>query len=156
MPPTGTPATEVRVDPAITQAAEARQRHAAHVEALVERIHTARRDVDEGVARLQQSSEELRSLCRRNYDEASSSYLIFANSHLRLAGALSQGIRRTASMDRVLMNAAREREDAKAREEEFRRQQQVREHEKLVQKLQLPAPDDFDELFGEIVNDASE
>lgn len=112
--------------------------------------------MDDGIAKLQEASLELRSVCRRNYDEASSSYLIFANSHIRLAGALSQGIRRTASMDRVLANAAREREDAKVREEEFRRQQQVRDHQKLVQKLQLPTEDAFDELFGEIVTDAAE
>lgn len=140
----------------ISREAEARQRHVQHVEALVERIHKTRQELDERIAQLTEVATELRSVCRRNFDEASSSYLIYANSHLRLAGALSQGVRRTASMDRVLVNAAKEREDAKQREEVFRRQQEVRAHGKLVQKLQLPADDAFEELFGEIVNDASE
>ena len=136
--------------------ADSRQRHAEHVQALVERIHKIRSEVDGGIAQLQEAALELRSVCRRNYDEASASLLVFANSHIRLAGALGQGVRRTISMDRVLANAAQEREEAKRREAEFKRQQEVREHKKLVQNLQLPAPDDFDDLYGEIVNDAAE
>lgn len=152
--PNETTTTEVQL--AQSREAEVRQRHVQYVEALVGQIHTVRRELDEKVARLQETASELRSVCRRNFDEASSSYLIFANSHLRLAGALSQGIKRTASMDRVLVNANREREDAKVREAEFKRQQAVRAHGKLVEKLQLPTDDGFDELFGEIVDDASE
>lgn len=143
------------VETARSREADVRRRHEEHVQALVERIHNTRQTLEASIAQLQDASLELRSVCRRNYDEASSSYLVFANSHLRLAGALTQGIRRTASMDRVLVNAAREREDAKLRQEEFQRQQEVRAHAKLVQKLQLPTEDDFEELYGEIVTDAA-
>ncbi len=134
---------------------EVRRRHEEHVGAIVERIQAARQNVDVAVAQLQEASMELRAVCRRNFDEASSSYLVFANSHLRLAGALNQGVKRAASMDRILTIAAREREDAKARQEEFRRQQEVRAHARLVQKLQLPTDDDLVELYGEDMIDAS-
>lgn len=144
------------VNAVLNREAEVRRRHEEHVQAIVERIHKARSTMEVSVKELQEASEELRSVCRRNYDEASSSYLVFANSHIRLAGALLQGVRRTASMDRVLTNAAQEREEAKAREEAYKRQQEVREHGKLVAKLQLPTDDAFEELFGEIVNDAAD
>lgn len=134
--------------------ADVRQRHAEHVDALVERTQLLRTDIENSVARLVEASTELRAVCRRNFDEASASYLVFANSHLRLASALTQGIRRTASMDRMLVNAAREREDAREREAAFQRQQEIRKHSKLVEQLQMPSDDDFNDLFGEIVNDA--
>lgn len=134
--------------------AEVRQRHAEHVDALVDRVKSLRSDIDRAVSQLVDASTELRAVCRRNYDEASASYLVFANSHLRLAGALAQGVRRTASMDRMLVNAAREREDAREREAAFQRQQEMRAHSKLVEQLQVPTDDDFQDVFGEILTDA--
>lgn len=147
--PTAAP-VQVQPDPT----AEARRRHAQHVDALVVRVKALRSEIERMASQLTDASTELRAVCRRNFDEASSSYLVFANSHLRLAGALSQGVRRSATMDRMLVNAAREREDAREREAAFQRQQQIREHNKLVQQLQAPSADDFDDLFGEILNDA--
>jgi len=154
------PAPAVRQAQGLTREAELRQRQVQQIDVLVEKIHRIRQGIDEQVAQLLEASSELRTVCRRNYDEASSSYLVFANSHLRLAGALSQGIRRTGSMDRFLQKAAHEREEAKLLEEKLRQQREAREQARMqaeaVQQLQLPTEDDFDELYGEILNDASE
>lgn len=127
--------------------------------ALIETIKKARSDIEAAVNRLQGATLELRSLTRRNFDESSSSVLVFTNANLRMAGAMTQAIHRTASMDRVLVRAEKDREDARVREQEFRRQQeaqaQVKEHSKLIEQLKVPTEDDFDALYGEIVADAS-
>lgn len=131
-----------------------RQRREETIQALVDRIHKAREAIEQDVAHLQDACLELRTVVRRNYDEASSSYLVFANAHLRLAGALVQGVRRTASMDRMLNRAQEEREEARRREMEHRRAQEVRDHARHVQKLQLPTEDAFDEVYGEVMGNA--
>lgn len=130
-----------------------------HTAALVETIKKARSDIESAVNRLQTATLELRSVTRRNFDESSSSLLVFSNAHLRLCGAMTQAVNRTASMDRVLVRAEQDREEARVREQEFRRQQeaqaQVKEHSKLLEQLKVPTEDDFDALYGEILNDAS-
>jgi hypothetical protein len=127
--------------------------------ALVETIKKARSDIESAVSRLQTATLELRSVTRRNFDESASSLLVFSNAHLRLCGAMTQAVHRTASMDRVLVRAEKDREEARVREQEYRRQReaqaQVKEHSKLIDQLKVPTEDDFDALYGEIVTDAS-
>lgn len=135
---------------------DARAQRVRTVDAMVQRIRDARAGLDRQIAELQIASNDLRTECRRNFDEASSSFLVFANSHIRLAGALSQGVRRTASMDRMLVNAAADREEAKVRQEALRVQQQVRSQARQMEQLQAPSDDDFDLVFGEVVNDAAQ
>ena len=129
-----------------------RRQHEKTIQGLVERIHTARESIESDVAHLQQACLELRTLVRRNYDEASSSYLVFANAHLRLSGALLQGVRRTASMDRMLNKAQQEREEAQALEAEHQARQELRAHARHVESLQLPSEDAFAEVYGELTD----
>lgn len=133
---------------------EQRKRREEISSAIIVRIHKARQDCEDAALRMHEAASELRDISRRNFDESSGAYINFASAHLRLAGAMVQGSKRTASMDRLLKNARREQEEARVREEDHRRQQEVRAHEKLVHNLGLPSDDAFDELYGEIVTDA--
>ncbi len=134
-----------------------RKRREDQTAALVETIKKARADIESAVSRLQTATLELRSVTRRNFDESASSVLVFSNAHLRLCGAMTQAMHRTASMDRVLARAERDREEARVREQEFRRQQeaqaQAKEHSRLIEQLKVPTEDDFDALYGEILNE---
>lgn len=144
----------LRIQAEQAKADELRKRREEASAAVIARIHKARQDIEDAALRMHEAASELRDLSRRNFDETSGAYINFASAHLRLAGAMVQGSKRTASMDRLLKNARREQEEARVREDEHRRQQEVRAHEKYVQKLSLPSDDAFDELYGEIVTDA--
>ena len=130
---------------------EARERESL---AIVEKIKQARADVDAAVQKLQQTSMELKAYARRNPDESGSSLMVFANAHLRVCGACSQGVRRTASMDRVLNRAAQEQELARRREAEDEKRAEERAHRRKVKKLSLPVPDPdaFAEVYGELLD----
>lgn len=147
----------VRVEPDRSEVR--RQQRERQASELVATIHKARGDIEAAVTRLQTAGLELRSLTRRNFDEDSSSMLVFTNAQLRLAGAMNQAIQRTASMDRVLVRAAKDREEARAREAEFTRRREAlakeKEHQRMLAEMQTPTEDDFDDLYGEILNDAS-
>jgi hypothetical protein len=120
---------------------------------LVEQIQAARRVTEESVAKLSELTQQLYSKARRSLFDGSSAYVLFANAHLRMAGALSQGMRRTASMDRVLNIAEAEREESRRRDIQEEERRLVREAQRKVRKLQLPTGDDFDEVYGDVVGE---
>lgn len=146
-------------DPSVNQVIELQQRATAArkqredaAQDLVKRIQQAREDISTRVGQLYEMSTELRTISRRNLDEGSQSYVLFANAHMRLAGALSQGFRRTASADRVLKVGQAEREEASRREEADRQWREAREQQKVAEKLTLATDNDFDELYGDVVD----
>ena len=135
---------------------EARRRRTAEMDAVVAEIRQLRKDADDLVLSLVTKSEQLRKLARTNPDEGASHYLVFANAHLRVAGALGQGFRRTASMDRVLATAEEERQQAQQREAEREAHRQADERARqnsreLERHLTIPQEDAFDELYGDIL-----
>jgi len=131
---------------------ELRQQRDKTAQATITQIQKIRGEIETSVARLHELSLELRTSARRTLDASSSSHIVYANAHLRVVGALTQGLRRTASMDRVLLIGQREQEDARRREEEARQDREVREHDRLVDQLSLPSEDDFEELYGEVLS----
>lgn len=136
------------------QQLERRRTQEQELDGLVAQIKKVREDLEGNVTKLQELSQQLRSQCRRNLGEESTSrYLVWTNAHLRVTGALSSGLRRTASMDRVLANAKAEIEEAKRRAEDEARWLEAREHQKTVNKMLLPTTDDFYEVFGDLVDE---
>jgi len=131
---------------------ESRDQRDKTAQATITQMQRIRGDIEASVAKLHELSLELRTTSRRTLDASSSSYIVYANAHLRVVGALTQGLRRTASMDRVLVIGQREQEDARRRDEEARQDREVREHDHLVNQLSLPSEDDFEELYGEVLN----
>jgi hypothetical protein len=133
------------------RAEETRRQREEVAEGLVRDIQAAREDLTSAIDRLYRLAVELRTLTRRSLDEGAQSYIMFANAHMRLAGALNQGVKRTGSTDRILKIGQTEREDARRREENLRQRAEVREHQKAIDKLVLTSDDAFDEIYGEIV-----
>lgn len=145
--------------PALPSSSLTQAQREKQIAALTTAIQLARTDIETAVTKLQESTMELRALTRRNFDESSQSLIIYSNAHLRMAGAMVQALQRTASMDRVLVRAAQDREDGRQREEEFQRRREAhlkaQEQRKLIEEIRQPTEDDFDAVYGEILNDAS-
>jgi hypothetical protein len=136
--------------------ADARRQKTKEIEAVVAEIQKLRQDADGVALKLTERSEHLRKLARTSLDEGASNYLVFANAHLRLAGALAQGFRRTVPMDRLLQAAEDQRLDAERREMQAAERQLAREKAHETNRLTIPQDDDFDELYGDIVTEADD
>jgi len=117
----------------------------------VQQIQKTRQEIEILVARLQEQADVFRKQSRRALNEESGAHIAFANAHLRFSGAILQGLRRTASVDRVLETSQAEREGNRRRDEWERQQRQVRDHGRLVDRLRLPTNDPMAELYGEIL-----
>ena len=124
------------------------------IDHTVEQIREMRAEIDDRVGKLHELSTRLRTQAMRSGDESTSSLVNFANAHMRIAGAVSTGMRRTTAMDRVLQRAKDEQGQVRERaeREETRRLQVARQHEqaKQIAKLQTPMDDDLEQLFGEV------
>lgn len=133
---------------------ESRQQREKEDEAAIEWVRDARQTIETALLGLQRAASEMRDRARRSPDEVSANHLIYANAHLRLTGALTNGLRRAASMERVLNSAEAKREDARRRDEEDHLRRELRAHERHVDQLSLPAPDvdDFDEVYGDLTD----
>lgn len=133
-------------------AASRRQRQDA-AEDLVQRIQNLREELIGKASHLHELSMELRTKSRRSLaDEGSSHFIMFANAHIRLAGALTQGVRRTGSTDRVLTAGQVDRDEARRRDEMDRQRQLDRTQKKTVDKLTLTSNGAFDEVYGDLVD----
>jgi hypothetical protein len=142
-----------QIDPLEALRKRAEEANSREVEALIGRIKEARQEVETALMRLTHLSDELRSRARRS-PENSSGLVVFANAHVRFAGAATQGMKRTASMDRMLERAKAEKEETQRREAQERAWAESRRVQKQVDRLVLPTDDAFDELYGEVVNNA--
>jgi hypothetical protein len=147
------PTQPPQVDPLEALRKRAEEANNREVESLIGRIKEARQEVETALTRLTYLSDELRSRARRA-PENSSSLVVYANAHVRFAGAASQGMRRTASMDRLLDRAKAEKEETQRREALERKWAESRRVQKQVDRLILPTDDAFSELYGEVVNNA--
>ncbi len=136
------------------RAEAARERRQEESEDLIQRIQSVREEILTKVRKLHELSVDLRTKSRRFLaDEGSNSYVMFANAHLRLAGALHQGLRRTGSTDRVLKIGQEEREEALRREAENLRRQEFYNRQKAANDLILTSDNAFEELYGDIVGE---
>ena len=128
------------------------------LETLIGQIKEARQEVSTALSKLVGLADDMRNRARRSPGQGSSSMVTFASAHLRFAGAARQGMTRTASMDRVLERAKTEKEEAKRREAQEHLWAEARkarnQAQKQVDRLVLPTDDAFDELYGEVVNNA--
>lgn len=117
---------------------------------IIQQMQDLRQEIDGSIARLHELGTLLRTKAMRTRTEESPSQIVFANAHLRLAGALNQGLRRAASMDRVLIVARLEREEEERRREQEEQRAVQRKRQQQVAQLQNPTDSDFDDLYGEL------
>lgn len=133
---------------------EAQERFLKNVEQLVGEVQQLRKQADDLALKLHTKSVALRELIRRSPDEGTSSLLVFANVHLRLAGAMQQGVKRTIPMDRVLKRAEQDREDARVREDQELKRKVAREQARALEhSLAVSNSDAFDELYGDFIDE---
>lgn len=129
------------------QEEEQDQRHEAEAQKILKNMEDLRLDIEQKVSQMAEWSNKLRSHALRRRGDLTSGYLAYSNAYARICGALSQGLRRTASVARVL-------EAAKVSQEENRRWEERRESKAqrtVVEKLSLPSSDDFDQVYGDSV-----
>jgi len=130
---------------------DGQQQQRRQLEAHTTAVREARDEVETSLRKLQEVSARLRQFVRRApSDEGSSQITAFANAHLRLTAALGSGIRRTASMDRLIDAAEAERQEA---QRQVAQREERRERAQAERRLQLPEPEDaFEELYGEMID----
>jgi len=122
------------------------------IEDLVEAIASAKVAVDTAVQKMLLASITLRDKVRRTRsDTGSYNRLIYANAHMRLAGAFTQGLKRIGPMERVL-------DRVKAEQEEVRLQgilddKRAQEHAKRRKAQYSASEDAFDELYRDVVQE---
>jgi hypothetical protein len=125
------------------------ERHEKEAKTIIAGMDEARKTIEQEILRLADLSQRLRTHALRQRDDMTSGYLAYSNAYMRICGALNQGLRRTASMGKVLDMAKANQEESKlreAREEEGRR---MRAQNREIQKLSLPTNDDFDLVYGD-------
>ncbi len=72
------------------------------IEELLTEIRTLREEINQGVTRLYGLARLLQGRARRAGGEMGPRYSLYATAWMRFAGAVSQGLRRAASSDRML------------------------------------------------------
>lgn len=142
---------DVQFRTARLQEEELDQRHEQEAQRILQSMEDLRTDIEQKVGQMADLSMKLRSHALRRRNDLTSGYLAYSNAYARICGALGQGLRRTASVGRVL-------EAAKASQEENRRWEERHESrgQRAIEKLSLPTNDDFDQVYGDSVPEAVE
>lgn len=146
--------SEERLRQIMEQRRGVEQNNEREIAGLVAQMKEAQQEVDTALSKLAYLSGELRGRAQRYPTESSRSYLVYANAHLRFAGAATQGMKRTAATSRLLDRAKAEQEEQKRREQLDKERQEAREKKAEIQRLSTPTEDAFSELYSEVVDHA--
>jgi hypothetical protein len=123
-------------------------KHEKDAKGIIAEMDDARKSIEQEVRRLSDLSQKLRTHALRQKDDMTGGYVAYSNAYVRICGALNQGLRRTASMERVLDTAKANQEESKLREAREEQGRRMRAHNREIQKLSLPTSDDFDLVYG--------
>lgn len=132
------------------QEKERATRHEEQAKKIIHDMEQVRQEVSASVTRLASLAQQLRTHALRHQDDLTSGYLSYSSAFTRICGALNSGLRRTASMGRVLDAAKATQEETErwvVREEEAR---QARARTKEIERLSLPTSDDFELVYGDL------
>jgi hypothetical protein len=125
------------------------ERHEKEAKGIISEMDVARKTIEQEVGKLADLSQRLRTHALRQRDDMTSGYLAYSNAYMRICGALNQGLRRTASMGKVLDTAKANQEESKLRETREEEGRRMRATNREIHKLSLPTSDDFDLVYGE-------
>lgn len=128
---------------------ERAERHEKEAKTIIDEMSLVRENISTGVTKLVELSQRLRTHALRERDEMTQGYIAYSNAYARICGALNQGLRRTASMGRVLDSAKANQEEAKQRETKEEARGKLRAQNREIEKLSLPTSDDFALVYGE-------
>lgn len=132
------------------QEKERATRHEEQAKKIIEEMATVRAEIEGSVLRLAELSQRLRTHALRQRDDLTSGYLSYSSAFSRICGALSSGLRRTASMGKVLDAAKAAQEETHRREVREEELRQARARTKEIERLSLPTNDDFDLVYGDL------
>lgn len=137
--------------------AETRRQRERDVEAHVEAIRTARSDLEAKLLELQGHCDRLQRATRLASGDGGEEarYRLYHAAQTRLVGAMSHAIKRAQGTDRLLEASRAEQQERERREREDMTRAHVKAAVREVFNLQLPKDDDFEQLFGEVADDAS-
>lgn len=127
---------------------DAVHQQASEFEAHVQQIQNLRSEIDDRIGSIVAACNRLKSVVRRNPGELSRGYIVYINSHMRLAGLLQQALKRSAPADRNLERSAREIEADKVAQADREERALTRRAEKASLYHQAPPLSDVDDLFG--------
>ncbi len=129
-------------------------------DAIVKEIQALRADMQKGTERMFELSRVLYSKVRRDTRPDTAALILYANAWTRFSGAMGQGLRRTASTDRVLRAARLQEQERQEQEErqrllEERRREQAEAAATHIYGSDLDMEDDLVALYGQEVTHAS-
>lgn len=130
---------------------------------IVQEIRDIRGHMEADCSRILEISKVLYSRARREaLTDSVAPLILYANTWSRFAGAISHGLARTSTADRVLekSNEDIKREEQRILEQVRRDQQRTARTEKRAKQVPNPSPSDdlsdLIELYGrEVISDAS-
>lgn len=125
------------------------ERHEKEAKEILSQIDETRKSLEQGIAKLAEQSGRLRTHALRQRNDLTPGYLAFSSAYQRICGALSQGLKRTASMSRVLDTAKANQEESRLREADEEKRRQARAQARQIERLSLPTSDDFDLVYGD-------
>jgi hypothetical protein len=122
--------------------------HEEQAKLIISQMEEARQTIEGSVLRLASLAQQLRTHALRRRDDLTTGYLSFSSAYTRICGALNSGLRRTASMSRILDQAKMAQEETERREQREASARQARAQAKEIERLSLPTSDDFDLVYG--------
>jgi len=131
---------------------EGRRRLQQDIDARLESIATLRGELEGKVVDFQRECEELSRVLRRASYEDVVRYRVYQGAQVRMAGVLSQVLKRASVADRVLDVAHAEQEERALRERQEESREKVRAMRRNVANLQLPKDDDFESLYEGVID----
>lgn len=149
-----------RIEAARRQEDEQRRRRASEAAALVDEVKQLRAELETKLATFVEKSDVLRNFARRHLrgDEDGQALVAFANQHLRLGGALSNGFRRMASADRTLAAYKQASDERRQQEEQMRQRIEQSATRRATQEnlLGTGEADDFEQIYGEVMEEVAD
>jgi len=130
------------------QEKERATRHEEQARSIISEMETTREAIEASILKLVGLAQQLRTHALRNRDDLTTGYLSYSSAYTRICGALNSGLRRTASMNRVLDAAKAAQEETERREAREEEHRLARVRVKEIEKLSLPTNDDFDLVYG--------
>lgn len=149
-------AQEKRIQAERLRAADIRRQRAQDVDSHVQAIKAARGDIEGKLHELQGHCDRLQQAARRaGAEDGVARYRLYHTAQARMAGALSQVLKRAKSTDRLLEARGNDEQEREREQREAESQARVQTAVRDIFDLQLPKENDIESLFGEGVMDAS-
>lgn len=134
--------------------AETRRQQQRDIDGHVAAIKSARADIEGKLRELQGHCDRLLRATRLAADEEGDTarFRLYHTAQMRMAGAMGHALKRAEATDRLLERHLDDQRERDRQDRERAVQTRVREVIRDVFDLKLPKDDDFEQLFGEVID----